>query len=288
MPHSTTQIPRGPVTSEIVFYKAPADGATPFNYTYSPPPEGHPQRNFGEDAHQVEFTDIRGHENEYSLDRDGFAALQGVKSDTTYATFDNDEEIERVYYPEVKKLLLEQAPGKPYRVIIFDHTIRRPKTSREPVLRAHIDQTARAAAERIRLHVPEKEEVEKLLAGANKKDGEEGATRFRIINVWKPLNGPIVSSPLGVAQASTIDQKQDLVPVEHRYPHRTGETMGVKYNEAQNWIYWSGMQNDERLLLECSDTRLGLALPHTAFTDPRTPEGAKGRESIEVRTLVLG
>jgi hypothetical protein len=29
-------------------------------------------------------------------------------------------------------------------------------------------------------------------------------------------------------------------------------------------------------------------VPHTAFVDPRTPKGAKGRESIEVRALVYG
>ena len=29
-------------------------------------------------------------------------------------------------------------------------------------------------------------------------------------------------------------------------------------------------------------------VPHTAFVDPRTPEGAPGRESIEVRALVFG
>ena len=292
MPYSTTavQVPRGPVTSEIIFYKPPADGSAPFNYTYSPPPDGYPQRNFGEDVHKVHLADIRGHEKEYSLDRDAFVALQGVSTATTHATFDSDDEVRRIYYPEVESLLLERVPGKPYRVIIFDHTIRRPKSEREPVHRAHVDQTARAAAERVRLHVPEQEEKEKLLAGAGKEDGEEGASRYRIINVWKPLNGAVVSSPLGLAQASSVDQKRDLVPVEHRYRHRTGETMGVRYNEAQHWLYWSGMEDDERLLLQCSDTRPSVVgrVPHTAWTDPRTPDGAKGRESIEVRALVLG
>jgi hypothetical protein len=52
------------------------------------------------------------------------------------------------------------------------------------------------------------------------------------------------------------------------------------------------MKNEDRLLLKCfdSDETVGQwgRVPHTAFTDPRTPEGAVGRESIEVRALVFG
>ena len=280
MPHSI-DVPRGPVRARFSFYEPPADGAKPFNYTYTPPPDGHPQRNFGENVQDVQLADIRGHESDYSLDRDAFAPLQGIQSSATHATFDNDDEVRRVYYPEVEKLLLEKVPGNPYRVIIFDHTIRRPQGEREPVNRAHADQTAKAAAERVKLHVPEQDEVGRLLAGGG---------RYRIINVWRPINGTVVSSPLALAQASSVDPKRDLVPVEHRYRHRTGETFSVRYNEGQHWLYWSGMEDDERLLLECSDTKPGVPgrVPHSAFTDPRTPQGAKGRESIEVRALVLG
>ena len=48
------------------------------------------------------------------------------------------------------------------------------------------------------------------------------------------------------------------------------------------------MENNERLFLECFDSEKGGRVPHTAFVDPRTPEGARHRESIEVRALVFG
>jgi hypothetical protein len=41
------------------------------------------------------------------------------------------------------------------------------------------------------------------------------------------------------------------VGVEHRYPNLPGETAGVRYNNKQEWPYWSGMDNDERLVLKC-------------------------------------
>ena len=76
--------------------------------------------------------------------------------------------------------------------------------------------------------------------------------------------------------------------IEHRYPDRTGETAGVRYDEGQRWWYFSGMSEGEGLLLCCFDSERGGRVPHSAFVDPRTPVGARGRESIEVRALVFG
>jgi hypothetical protein len=271
-------IPRGPVESELTFYVPPADGSVPFNYVEDPP-EGQPPRNYQEVPQKVQLEDIRGHESEYTLDRDAFQVLKNIPSATTYETFNSDEEVEKVYYPEVERVLLENVPGA-HKVIIFDHTIRRqnPNAARQPVNRAHSDQTDRAAEWRVRLHVPDQEEAEKLLKG-----------RYRIINVWRPLNGTVQSLPLAIASAASV-KDGDLVPVEHRYPTRTGETMGVVYNPDLKWYYWSGMDNDERLFLKCCDSQPGVGkrCPHSAFVDPRTPPGAKPRESIEVRALVFG
>jgi hypothetical protein len=211
------------------------------------------------------------------MDNNAFATLSFVSSQMTYKDWENDETITSVYYPEVEKLLLDNVPGAS-KIYLFDHTIRRPNHSRAPVMRVHIDQTAQSTTARVKHHLPE--EAETLLKG-----------RFRIVNVWRPLNGAVVSNPLAVADSATT-RDEDLIGVEHRYPDRTGETAAVKYNEGQKWYYWSGMGNEERLLLKCfdSDETYGPRgrVPHTAFVDPRNSEGAKGRESIEVRALIFG
>jgi hypothetical protein len=212
----------------------------------------------------------------YSLDHDAFAAIQNIPS-AADVSFADEENIKSTYYPEVERLILDHVPGA-YRAVIFDHTIRRsdPKAPRNPVNRVHIDQTPASAALRVRHHLPD--EADDLLRG-----------RYRIINVWRPLNGPVQADPLAFASAASV-RDEDLVGIEHRYPHWTGETAGVKFHEGQKWRYWSGMRNDERLLLKCSDSDEveGKRVPHTAFVDPRTPVGAKARESIEVRALVFG
>ena len=283
--NQTSYIPRGPTSATLTFYAPPPDNAAPFNYVESPPP-GQPQRNYKEHSQKVPITDIRNSESTFTLNKDAFQALQQIPSKTTYETFDSDTSVQEIYYPEVESLLLSSIPGA-HKVILFDHTIRRQKDGapRQPVTRAHVDQTPRAAADRVRLHVTNAEEAETLLKG-----------RYRIVNVWRSLTDePVQSSPLAFASATSV-LADDLVPIQHRYPNRVGETMGVRFNEGQRWFYWSGMTSDERLLLKCSDSEavrdpgkgIGQWVPHTAFWDERTPVGARGRESIEVRALVFG
>lgn len=267
-------IPRGEAHSTLVFYAPPADGGVPFNYIETPPP-GLPQRNFGEDSHEITLQDIRGRESEFDMNERGFGVLQNVSSGMQNADFNHDEKIEKTYYPEVESLLLDKVPGAK-RVFIFDHTVRRsdPNAKRAPVNRAHIDQTTKSANLRVDYHMGDEAE-------ALKND------RVRLINVWRPLNGPVVASPLAYADSRTVPD-DDIVPVEHRYPHRTGETAGVKYTPNGQWYYWSGMKNDERILLQCYDSKDGARTPHSAFVDPRTKPDWPGRESIEVRALVFG
>jgi hypothetical protein len=274
-------IPRGDTTVTLNYFRPPEDGSAPFNYV-EPQPEGKPQRNFGSFDVQVPIVDIRGHESEYTLDKDAFKVVSNVP-ESAERDFTDDESIKKNYYPEVENLLLDHVPGS-NKIFLFDHTIRRsnPNAHRAPVTRVHIDQTVKSATQRVHNHLPE--EAEKLLQG-----------RYRIINIWRPLNGPVQANPLAFASSASL-KDDDLIPVEHRYPDRTGETAGIRFNEGQKWHYLSGMRNDERLFLECFDseslkpgtTVQGGRVPHTAFVDPRTAENAVGRESIEVRALVFG
>ena len=146
----------------------------------------------------------------------------------------------------------------------------------EEVRRVHIDHTARSGPQRVRDLLPD--EAEELLKG-----------RVQVINLWRPIKGPLQDSPLAVCDATTI-HSDDLVPSDLVYPHRVGETYSVKYNPTHRWYYVPQMQTDEALLLKCSDTSTGVPArftPHSAFTDPTAAADAPPRESIEVRTLVF-
>lgn len=264
------------VNAILNFFVPAADGSTPYNYVETPP-EGVPRSNLEFAAHTVPIYNMRGKESTFSLDTHAFLPI--LASDLTsssVADFDStDKRVEETYYPEVEKLLLTNLSGSPHKVVIFDHTIRRssPGAKREPVMRTHIDQTTTSARERVRVHLGD-------------SAGDLLKARVRLINIWKPLNGSVESSPLAVADSSTVSDDL-LVPVEHRYPHRTGETAAVKFSEDVKWWYWGGMDNEERLLLQCYDSEKGARVPHSASKLP-DQEGKKGRESIEVRALVFG
>lgn len=277
---STPPILHGPVTATLNFYSPPTDSSPPYHYV-EPPTPPLPQTNFSTAPHSIPISDIRHHEKSFSLATNAFAALTDIPSVLPPSSFTSpsaDAAIRKTYYPEVTALLLTHVPGA-HRVVIFDHTVRHadPAAARQPVLRVHIDQTAPSAATRVRMHAPSDMDVELALK-----------QRYRIINVWRPINGVVESFPLGVADAQSV-REEDLVPVEHRYPDRTGETAAVRYGAGQKWWYWSGMGDEERLLLQCFDSGdPGMRVPHTAFEDGRGGEGAKARESIEVRALVFG
>lgn len=273
---SEDEIPRGPVTADLIFYAPPLDNSAPFRYVEAPPP-GQPQQNYTENPSATTIRDIRGHEDDFDINVHGFAAVQNISSKLQTITTASDAEIKETYYPEVESLILQHVDGAK-RVFLFDHTIRRadPAANRQPVNRVHVDQTPASALQRVRHHLPS--EADTLLQ-----------SRVRIINVWRPLNpSPVVSFPLAVADSSSVSDDA-VVGVQHRYPDRVGETAGVKQAEGQRWWYWSGMTGDERLFLQCFDSEgTGARTPHTAFVDPRTKAEWPGRESIEVRALVFG
>jgi hypothetical protein len=123
--------------------------------------------------------------------------------------------------------------------------------------------------------------------------GEEAETvlqrRFSIVNLWRPIRGPLRDAPLAVCDAESVTPG-DLVAADLVYHNRTGENYLMTYRPGHRWFYVPQMRADEVLLLKCYDsaedgrTRF---VPHTAFLDPTAPADVPPRESIELRTFVF-
>ena len=259
-------------------YLAPM-AARPRNYTFDPPP-GVPRSNSTHEAHTVAIHDARAAASDIALDREGFAVLH---QRSAVRDFWDEEELRRVYYPEVQRVLAEATGAS--KVFIFDHTLRRrvrgaddraAGAPRQPATRVHVDHTAKSGPQRVRDFFGD--EAEALLRG-----------RVQVINLWRPIRGPLRDAPLAVCDAGSV-ASGDLVPSDLLYRNRVGETYGVTYNPAHRWFYVPEMQPDEALLLKCfnsaTDGRARFA-PHTAFDDPTAPADVLPRESIEIRTLVF-
>ena len=248
----------------------------PYSYNYEPPP-GVPLRNTKEETHTVTVLDGRAVNDRLSLDREGFVLL---RQPTAAKDLYDAAEIARVYYPECERLIKEFTGAK--RVVAFDHIVRnaalmaKGNPIKQPAGRVHNDYTARSAPQRVRDLMGD--EAEELLKH-----------RYAEINVWRPIRGPLLRSPLALCDATTLSE-ENLVASDLRYPDRTGETYAVTYNPGQRWYYFPKMEADEAVLIRCFDSaRQGAARfsAHGAFDDPHTPADAPPRESIEVRALVF-
>jgi hypothetical protein len=250
----------------------------PRTYTYDPPPNV-PQTTAVNVSRKIPIRDARPILGDFKLDQHGFEL---VEHRSAVHDFYDDDEVKGTYYSEAA-LLLKKVTGAS-RVFVFDHIARRHVPGaedrrgglRQPVRRVHVDHTARSGPQRVRDLLGE--DADDLLRG-----------RVQIINVWRPIKGPLLDAPLAVCDASSVEP-EDLVPSDLIYPHRVGETYSVTYRPSHRWFYFRGMRADEALLLKCYDSKTdGRArfAPHTAFSDPETPSDAPPRESIELRALVF-
>jgi hypothetical protein len=257
-------------------YLAPIDGK-PRTYAFDPP-AGEPKSTALPEPHQVPIFDGRAVADSFSLDREGFAL---VRHPTAVRDFHDDQEVRKVYYPAAEAFI--RATLRADRVVIFDHTVRRRVEGaadirgagpRQPATRVHVDQTDASGANRVREHLPA--EADELLKG-----------RVQVINLWRPIRGPVRDTPLALCDATSV-AVEDLIASDLIYPDRSGETYSVKFNPDHRWFYFPEMTAGEALLLKCYDSATdGRArfAPHTAFIDPTTPKDASPRESIELRTL---
>jgi hypothetical protein len=57
--------------------------------------------------------------------------------------------------------------------------------------------------------------------------------RVQIINLWRPIRGPLKDSPLAVCDARSV-AFEELVPSDLVYRHRVGETYAVKFSPQHN------------------------------------------------------
>lgn len=256
-------------------YLAPMQERPAF-YLVKPPP-GESWRNTRGDFRRVRVEDARQLSPAPGLDDRGFALVQ---LETRVEDLYDADAVRRVYYPEVADLVAQHTGAR--RVLAFDHNVRNPVKAERgedgaqaPVRFAHNDYTEASGPQRVR----------DLLPG--EADGLLGR-RFAVVNVWKPIVGPVEEWPLAFCDAGSISPA-DLRPTDLVYADRTGEVYSLQWNPAHRWFYYPGMRADEALLLKCydSDPVYARFTAHTAIEDPTSPAPAAPRESIEVRTLAF-
>jgi hypothetical protein len=220
--------------------------------------------------------------DDLTLDRKGFVLR---RHETAVQDLYDDVAVDCTYRREIEALVARELGAS--RVVVFDTTRRsdngggatNPDGLRGPASRVHVDYTTKSGPKRVRDLLGVAEAARLAAVGA----------RIVQVNVWRPITGPVERSPLTLADASSI-APEDLIATDQVFPDRIGEIYHLAYDPAQRWYYAPRMTRDEVILIKgwdsLNDGRARFT-PHSAFALPDTPEDARPRESIEVRTLAV-
>ncbi|KAK7540283.1 hypothetical protein IWX49DRAFT_601252 [Phyllosticta citricarpa] len=259
-------------------------------YYRTDPDPGFKVKNYDWNPYKVFVSDCRPVKDTFNLDDHAFTFVddaEGGRPEILKAIRDIETEtIKRDYYAAVEALVKRKTGA--HKVIIFNHSIRKRDPAegffgspgkQQPGRTVHCDQTPKGAIRRARQYAGD--EAEDLLKG-----------RFRIINVWRPINCPVQDWPLATMDGSSLDEKNlhatDLW--KHQW-EELGSTYNISHGPGQKWYYLGGQRPDEALLIKIYDNKPDVAAklcPHCAFEHPETKPDAPRRESIEVRCLVFG
>jgi hypothetical protein len=226
--------------------------------------------------------DLRGREDDLSLDREGFVLLHWPSA---VKNFRDQEEVRRVYVPEIEAMLKE-VTGASKVTTDGAGLVRLSKRSSEKGVGVgtgnfvHADYSMNAGPTWVKRALKEPEASERM----NK--------RYAIYNIWRAYSEPPHDIPLGVCDARSVTQADvihcDLTIGRPGAEQFTFENSAYLHSPRHRWCYFSGMTRDDVLVFRGmrSDDNWTSAVPHTAFEDPTCPADAPARESIDIRSVV--
>lgn len=218
----------------------------------------------------VRVADVRSGDWTPSFQRDGIEFINHPSAVTDFA---EDEEWKAAYDAELTGLLRQRIGAK--EVLVFDHTVRidDPRAARRPARNVHNDYNQAGAQQRLQ-----------DLVGAERAKVFQDAG-FAFVNIWRPLEHTITSSPLGFIRPGSV-QAADWMDIGLVYPDRLGQILGVSANQSHDWFYQSNMTPDEAIIFNIYDSDGRPHLAHSALDLPSDKHASIPRKSIESRTLV--
>lgn len=219
---------------------------------------------------EIGLNDVRTKARSVSFRED---AVEFAELPSAVQTFDDSAGWKSTYDAELTKLLHDKFGAK--EVIIFDHTVRidDPKATRKPARNVHSDYSVDGAEQRL---------VDLL---GKEKATEWSKGHFAFINVWRPIDQPINSAPLGFVRPSSV-KPDDWILLDLIYPDRIGQIMGLVGRAQHEWLYQSKMTPDEVAVFNIYDNKGLPSIAHSALDMVEDETVTTVRKSIESRTLV--
>ncbi len=213
-------------------------------------------------------------------------------------------EVERVFYPEIEKLLLEFFPGATD-ALVYNHDVfnkdyqgdrtedqdnKNPGVNRGYANLVHNDLNDNSGRVRCR------ELLTKNLRnfGREQHHTQEEADakmsrRFMSINLAKPMETVGQHPFVLCAWPSFADQP--YITNYRIYDDRVGETTRFTYRPGHEWYWLPQQKSTEVSMLKCYDSVTDGSVSrwsfHTACVDPTAPDDAPSRKNVVVRSFVF-
>ncbi|MEL7463416.1 MAG: CmcJ/NvfI family oxidoreductase [Pseudomonadota bacterium] len=218
----------------------------------------------------VAVLDERAGEAAVAFARDG---VEFAAAPTGVETFGESENWRGRYDAELTDLLSARVGAE--EVVIFDHTVRvdDPNSDRTPARNVHSDYSRKGAENRL-IDVLGPERAAMWSAG-----------RYAFVNIWRPVDAPINSAPLGFVRPASVAE-EDWILLDLIYPDRVGGIMGLAANPSHEWIYRAKMRPDEVAYFNIYDNQGRPSIAHSALDMVEDPAVTTIRNSIESRTVI--
>jgi hypothetical protein len=213
-------------------------------------------------------------------------------------------EVERVFYPEIERLLLDFFPGATD-ALVYNHDVfdrdyagdrREDQAAKNPGVNAryanivHNDLNDNSGRVRCRELLTRNlrnfgREVHCSEAEADAKMSR----RFMSINLAKPMETVEQFPFVLCAWPSFADQP--YITNYRIYDDRVGETQRFTYRPGHEWYWFPKQTSTEVSMLKCYDSETDGATSrwsfHTASVDPTAPADARCRKNVVVRSFVF-
>ncbi|RMZ66208.1 O-methyltransferase family 2 [Pyrenophora seminiperda CCB06] len=275
------------VVAEMRFLE-PWDVSRGNPYIRTSPEPGYDRMNFAWQNYAVKLQDARPNKADFKIDVHGFGYFDDEIDLIDALRRNEDASAMQSYYHHVENFVKGITSAD--RIIIFDHTIRkrRPELSQtqnddgreQPATMVHCDQTEKGALRRLKMNIGKNENIEDLLKN-----------RIQMLNVWRPLNGPVQDWPLATMDYQTA-KSSDMLPCDllRGISEERGQTATFTHSDRQKWYYLDKQCPHEVTVIKIWDSNTNGTskfCAHAAFNHPNAPPDAEPRESIEVRCLVI-
>lgn len=241
------------------------------------------------DSREVTVYNARQIERDGSLDRRGFTM---VNSPTAVSDFDDADQVEKIYYPEIEDLLAKLLGTE--EIIVFGHIHRTDDpgaTQERTESEAPLDRTRSGPAGGAHVDFDEESIKTYVAEFAGDKDKTDQLLKKRVVNVniWRGTR-KVERMPLALCDGSTARRDQ-MIPVDMVNavgPYATTKVgLNLQYSPDHRWYYYPEMTPDEVLVFKTydSDGSVVQRTPHSAIVDPTSAADAPPRHSIEIRAL---